>query len=97
MGTWSHIDHGKMKPEDSVFRYDLDPVNGLERTQLLSGREAEAMKQRLCAAQVVIPGLVRGQDSPLCQQKAKPIYVRKPVTTPPANNHGQSVPPPARH
>ena len=26
MGTWSHIDHGKeQKPEDSVFRYDLDP------------------------------------------------------------------------
>jgi hypothetical protein len=97
MGTWSHIDHGKDKPEDSVYRYDLDPLNGLERTQLLSGKDAEAMKQRLCAAQVLIPGLARGQDSPLCQQKVKPTFQRKPVTTPPANNHGQSLPPPARH
>jgi hypothetical protein len=97
MGTWSHIDHGKDKPEESVYRYDLDPINGMERTQLLSGKEAEAMKQRLCGAQVVIPGLERGQDSPLCQQKVKPVYQRKPVTTPPANNRGQSVPPPARH
>jgi hypothetical protein len=97
MGTWSHIDHGKDKPEDSVFRYDLDPINGLERTQLLSGKDAEAMKQRLCTAQVLIPGLERGQDTPLCQQLVKPAYVRKPVTTPPPNNRGQSVPPPARH
>lgn len=97
MGTWSHIDHGKEKPEESVYRYDLDPINGLERTQLLSGKEAEAMKQRLCAAQVLIPGLERGQDSTLCQQKVKPIYQRRPVTTPPANNRGQSLPPPARH
>jgi hypothetical protein len=97
MGTWSRIDHGKAKPEESVYRYDLDPINGLERMQLLSGKEAEAMKQRLCSAQVVIPGLTRGQDSPLCQQKVKPSYVRKPVITPPANNHGQSVPPAARH
>jgi hypothetical protein len=55
------------------------------------------MKQRLCAAQVLIPGLARGQDTPLCQQLVKPVFVRKPVTTPPANNRGQSLPPPARH
>jgi hypothetical protein len=97
MGTWSHIDHGKDKPEDSLFRYDLSPINGMERTQLLSGKEAEQMKQRLCGAQVLISGLARGQDSALCQQFMKPASVRKPVTTPPANNHGQSLPPPARH
>jgi hypothetical protein len=97
MGTWSHIDHGKDKPEESVYRFDLNPINGLERTQLLSGKEAEAMKQRLCAAQNAVAGLARGQDSPLCQQKVQPAHQRKPVTTPPANNHGQSLPPPARH
>jgi hypothetical protein len=97
MGTWSHIDHGKDKPEDSLFRYDLSPINGMERTQLLSGQEAEQMKQRLCAVQNAPSGLERGQDSPLCQQFVKPAYVRKPVTTPPANNRGQSLPPPARH
>ena len=55
------------------------------------------MKQRLCSAQDAVPGLARGQDSPLCQQIVKPRYERKPVTTPPANNHGQSEPPGARH
>ncbi|MGA3083060.1 MAG: hypothetical protein ABSD44_17045 [Terracidiphilus sp.] len=96
LGTWSHIDHGKDKPEDSVFRYDLDSFSGLERTQLLSGKDADSMKQRLCAAQSVAPELARGQDSPLCQQTLKPRPERKPVTTPPANNRGQSVPPRAK-
>jgi hypothetical protein len=97
LGTWSHFDYGKeKKPEDSVFRYDLDTFSGLERTQLLSGKEADAMKQRLCAAQPIAPELARGQDSPLCQQTLKPPPVRRPVTTPPANNRGQSLPPKAR-
>ena len=97
MGTWSHFDYGKeKKPEDSVFRYDLDTFSRLERTQLLSGKEAEAMKQRLCGAQNPVPGLMRGQDSLLCQQTLKARVERKPVTTPPANNRGQSAPPGAR-
>jgi hypothetical protein len=97
MGTWSHFDYGKeKKPQDSVFRYDLDTFSGLERTQLLSGKEADAMKQRLCPAQPIAPELARGQDSLLCQQTLKPRPVRKPVTTPPANNRGQSLPPKAR-
>jgi len=96
MGTWSHIDHGKQKPEERLFRYDLDPVSGRERTQLLSGNEAESMKQRLCGAEGAMAGLERGQDSMLCQQTFKPRIARKPVLTPPANNHGQSLPPGAR-
>ncbi len=97
MATWNHIDHGEEQPEDSIFRYDLDPWSGLERTELVSGKDAEAMKQRICSAQGASPGLARGQDSELCQQMLKPRLERKPVTTPPANNHGRSVPPAARH
>jgi hypothetical protein len=97
MATWSHFDHGPDEPAvDSVFRYDLDSFSGLERTQLLSGKDADAMKQRLCAAQSDALGLARGQDSPLCQQAPRPRPERKPVTTPPGNNHGQSQPPKAR-
>ena len=98
VGTWNHFDHGKQKPpEDFVYRYDLDPFSRLERTQLLSGKNAAAMKQRLCGAPDAAPGLARGQDSPLCQQMVKTRIERKPVTTPPANNRGQSAPPGARH
>jgi hypothetical protein len=94
VGTWSHFDYGKLKdPEDFVYRYDLDPFSGLERTQLLSGKAADAMKLRLCGAQNVLPGLARGQDSPLCRQTVKPGIQRRPATTPPANNRGQSAPP----
>jgi hypothetical protein len=97
MGTWSRFDYGNLKPaEDIVYRYDLDPWSGLERTQLLSDKEAEAMEQRLCRAQDAAPGLARGQASWLCQPELKPRLERKPVTTPPANNQGQSVPPGAR-
>jgi hypothetical protein len=98
LGTWNHFDYGKQKPpEDYIYRYDQDPFSGLERTRQLSGKDAEAMKLRLCRAQDAVPGLARGQDSPLCQPLAKPQNQRKPVTTPPANNHGQSVPPGSRH
>jgi hypothetical protein len=94
VGTWNHFDYGKMKPaEDFVFRYDLDSFSGLDRTQLLSGKEAEAMKQRLCAAQGGAGGLARGQDSVLCGQTIHARPERRPVTSPPANNEGRSVPP----
>jgi hypothetical protein len=98
LGTWAHYDYGKEKdPEDYVFRYDLDTLSGLERTELISGKDAAAMKQRLCSVQVAAGGLARGQDSALCQETVHPKTERKPVTTPPANNKGRSVPPPARH
>lgn len=93
LATWAHYDHGKDKdPEDFLYRYDLDPFSRLERTQLVSGKEAEVLKQRLCRAQGT-PALTRGQDSMLCQALAHPRPVRKPVTTPPANAQGRSVPP----
>lgn len=94
VGTWNHFDYGKEKPpEDFVYRYDLDPLSGLERTELLSGKDADAMKQRLCGVQAGTENLARGQDSPLCQQTVHVRRERRPVTTPPANNEGRSVPP----
>jgi hypothetical protein len=97
LGTWNHMDYGTAKPaEDYVYRYDIDPVGDMERSQLLSGRDEAAMKDRLCRGQDAVPGLARGQDSPLCRTAEKPHYERKPVTTPPANNQGQSRPPGAR-
>ncbi len=98
LGTWSHLDYGKTRPaEDAVYRYDIDPQSDLERTQLLSGRDAANMKDRLCRVQDEVPGLSRGQDSSLCQSSEKPHYERKPVTSPPANNQGQSRPPGSKH
>ena len=98
LGAWNHFDYGKAKPpEDFVYRYDVDSFNGLERTQLLSGKEAEAMRQRLCTVQIAPGALARGQDSMLCQQTVHPRAERRPVTSPPANNQGRSVPPGSRH
>ncbi|MGD0295337.1 MAG: hypothetical protein ABSB30_15935 [Terracidiphilus sp.] len=95
--TWNHIDHGAQKPEEIVACYDLDPRTGQERMQTFTRTPAQPIKLRICSAQNPIPGLARGQDSPLCQQLQKQHPERKPVTTPPANNHGQSAPPRARH
>jgi hypothetical protein len=98
LGTWNHLDYGKEKPaEDFVYRYDLDPMSGLERTQLLINKEADALKQRICRSSEALPGLAHGQDSELCQALVNPRPERKPVTTPPAHNRGQSVPQGARH
>jgi hypothetical protein len=95
LGTWSHLDYGKQKaPEDAVYRFDVDGQSGTERNQQLFGRDAAAMKEHLCHGQDFVPGLSRGQDSELCVPVAqKPHNERKPVTTPPANNKGQSRPP----
>jgi hypothetical protein len=94
MGTWTHFDYGKQKPaEDFIYRYDIDPFNGLDRMQLVSGKEAEIVKQRLCGVPATGLGTARGQDSALCQQTVHPRWERRPVTTPPANNQGRSVPP----
>lgn len=98
IATWSHFDYDNKKPSnDVVFRYDLDPFSGLERSLQLVGKDADDMELRLCRAQDAVPDLQRGQDSPLCQQLTAPLTGRKPVTTPPANNRGRSAPPRAHH
>ena len=106
LATWSHYDYGKEKPaEDYVFEYSVDPASGLEQTQRLSGTHADEMEQRLCKAD---PGqidpslaeLAMGQGSEICRQlvasNPKGRTMRRPTTTPPANNHGQSSPPAAK-
>ncbi len=89
--TWNHFDYGKMRePSDTVFRYDVDPATGLDRSVALSGAAAEAAKLRLCRGQNAIQGIERGQDSALCMKILMEHPQRRPVTTPPAGNRGQS-------
>lgn len=95
--TWNHFDYGKQKPaEDYLYRYDIDPYSDLDRTVMLNGKQLEAAELELCRGQDAVQGLERGQDSVLCQQMLKERGSRVPVTTPPANNRGQSLPP-GRH
>lgn len=97
MGTWSHYDYGKQKePDDYVYRYDVDGFSGLDQALLLSGRDAEAMKQRLCSAEGENVNRARGQGSAICQGLVHKSPGWKPVLTPPANNQGQSAPPGTR-
>jgi hypothetical protein len=91
--TWSHFEYGKDKePSDSIFRYDVDEHSGLERTLPLLDKDAEAVKLRICKGQDAIPGLMRGQDSEVCQKLTGAKPDRRVVTTPPAHNRGRSVP-----
>ena len=106
LATWSHYDYGKTKPaEDFVFEYSVDPASGLEQTQRLSSPHAEEMERRLCkadpgAVDPALAELARGQDSEVCRElvpeRGKGRSARRPTLTPPANNHGQSLPPPAK-
>jgi hypothetical protein len=96
LATWNHFDYGKQKPpSDTVFRYDVDPMTGMERTAELTKDDAKAMELRLCRGQDTVQSLSRGQDSALCTELLGKQPQRRPVTTPPANNRGQSTP--ARH
>jgi len=107
LGRWEHFDYGKAKPaEDYIYQYSVDAANGMEQTQVLGEKHAEAMQLRLCQidtsqsgqAEPALAELTHGQDSAMCQAlvkvNAKPL--RRPVTTPPANNHGLSEPPGGR-
>ncbi|HEY2860643.1 MAG TPA: hypothetical protein VGJ21_19645 [Terracidiphilus sp.] len=97
LATWSHYDYGKVKPaDDYIFRYDQDPFNGVERTQRVTNKDAEAMKLRLCSAQAVASNVARGQTGALCDQLLHPKAERRPVTTPPPNAQGRSAPPGSR-
>jgi hypothetical protein len=90
-----------VKPaEEYVYQYSVDPMSGLEQTQVLGEKHAEEMQLRLCQldpnqGEPALASLTRGQDSPLCKglvkDNTKPS--RRPVVTPPANNHGVSEPP----
>jgi len=94
LSTLRHFDYGKSKPSDDfVYIYDVDPFSGLDRIQVLSARQADEMKQRLCRAQDAVSGLRRGQDSAFCLSFIGSRPARKPVTVPPANGRGQSMPP----
>ncbi|HZB89788.1 MAG TPA: hypothetical protein VE291_14105 [Terracidiphilus sp.] len=73
LANWSHFDYGDQKPaEDYLYQYDVDPWSHVDRTQLLSNKDAEAMKRRLCLATDVVGSLERGQNSPLCQETLHP-------------------------
>ncbi len=96
--TWNRFESGQGKdPEDVVYRYDRDPMTGLDRTSVLSGKMRDDIELKMCRGQDNVQGLERGQDAPLCQQLVNPRPERRPVTTPPANNRGRSVVPKTSH
>lgn len=93
LATWSHFDYGKQKPaEDYIFRFGIDAFNAVEHMELMTHKQADDLQPRLCAAQGQAVGLARGQDSELCQPAGKRAE-RRPVTTPPPNAQGRSIPP----
>ena len=93
LGTWNHFDYGRNKaPDDFVYRYDVDPITGLDRAQPLVGMDADAMKMHVCDAQDAVAGLARGQDTPLCLPYIRRGDPRRPATTP-ADHQGRSAPP----
>ena len=80
VGTWTHFDYGDQKPaEDYLYQYDVDPWSLLDRTQILSAKEAEQMKHRLCSAADAVSGLAHGQDTALCQDLIKPQAAHRPM------------------
>lgn len=96
--TWSHFDYDSKKPSDDfLYRYDQDPISGLDRSEPITGKLATEMEMRICRGQDAVAGLSRAQDPALCQKLFPPAKERRPVTTPPANNRGKmGIPAPRR-
>ncbi len=84
--TWNHFGFGgNQPPEDSIYSYDVDPFSGLDRTAVVSGTQADAMKVALCNAQDAVSGLSGGQNSDLCRQVLhKPAPACRPLRAAPA-------------
>ena len=96
--TWNHFDFGPgREPEDSIFRYDVDPFSRLDRTAVVSPKEVEATKVALCSAQDAVSGLARGQDSDVCREVLhQPAPVCRPLRGVPARRLAPPhTPPPA--
>ena len=94
IATWNHYDYGKQKSaEDFLYQYDVVPWTGLDRTQIVSGKDADALKRRLCLATDAVSGLMAGQDAELCALFTRSTVTHRPTTTPPANARGRSTPP----
>jgi hypothetical protein len=97
LATLRHFDYGKRKPSDDfVYVYDVNPFTGLDRVQVMSAGKADDAEMEICRAQDVVSGLARGQNSPFCLSLLGSRPPRKPVTAPPANGRGQSMPPGAK-
>jgi hypothetical protein len=104
--TWNHFEYPKPRgAEDYLYQYDIDPLNHLERSIAYADptppletveKKMAGMELDLCRAETAPQDLARGQESPICQDMLDKLNPRKPVTTPPANNRGQSAPPGGR-
>ncbi len=97
LATWLHLDFGSAKPaQDYVYTYAVDPASGLDITQALGEEHATPMRTQLCQLTPAQSTLLGGQQSALClpdtatRPHARTHHGRVPVTTPPANNQGQS-------
>jgi hypothetical protein len=74
VATWSHIDHGKLKQvEDVVFATIWTPSAAWSAPMLLSGKDAETMKQRLCNAQDALRGWPAGRIHCSASRLLKPV------------------------
>ena len=97
LATWLHLDFGSAKPaQDYVYTYAVDPASGLDIIQALGEEHAGPMRTQLCQLTSAQSSLLGGQQSALCLPDAatrthtRAHHGRVPVTTPPANNQGQS-------
>jgi hypothetical protein len=68
LDTWSHYAEQKRASRggDYFFEYKIDTMSGQEMSRPVTGREADAMKLRLCKADNVVFGIAGGQDSSAC-------------------------------
>lgn len=69
LATWSHFQQRKrVKGEDYLFEYDVDPATGLERSRQVVGSEAGPLKNQLCRAEGGVLDIAAGQDTASCTQ-----------------------------
>lgn len=68
LDTWAHYAQQKKasRGADYFFEYKIDSMSGQEMSRPVTGREADAMKLRLCKADGVVFGIAGGQDSSAC-------------------------------
>lgn len=71
--TWSHFDYASKKPSDDfIYRYDVDPMTGLDRTQPLAGQGAADMEMRICRDRMQSPGCRAARIQPCARRCCQP-------------------------
>jgi hypothetical protein len=77
VGFWLHSNNSKLKLEDDVERYSIDPTSGRDIVERLVGPRARTWKRQICTRSDILRTLSSGQNTKACRSVVRPPVQNK--------------------